>query len=155
MLIFYYFDFCPLFELAVPFYSFFRKKMSFYICTGRFEFVISVTILSHFYRYTQVSTLVSCIATLIPHIFCITTQIHRILALIPHIRIPIPFLTFPPLFSTFPSFHSPISNFGFYKQLAHVLIFKNLFQENSCIVVTLSVLSPKINYLIVPQVKNL
>ena len=83
--IYYYFDFSPL-----------------------FEFIIFIAILCHLYRYTSVSTLIPCISTLIPHIFCISTQIPRIPTLIPHTHFSIPFLLFPPLFSTFPSFRSPI-----------------------------------------------
>ena len=92
MLIFYYFDFSAL-----------------------FEFIISIAILSHFYRYTWVSTLTPCIATLIPHIFCFSTQIPRIPTLISRTRIPILFVVFLPLFSAFPSFRSPIPHFGFYR----------------------------------------
>ena len=55
------------------------------------EFIIFIAILFHFYRYTQISTLVSYITTLNP----------RIPAPIPGSRIPIPFHAFQPLFSTF------------------------------------------------------
>ena len=119
--------------------------------------------------------LILCIATLIPHIFCISTQIPCIPRLILRIRIPILFLAFPPLFSAFPSFRSPIPHFGFNRQPAQFVFFKKLFQENSCFSsktntplfyycitlgtkllftssMTSSVLSPKIIYLIVPQV---
>ena len=61
MIIFYYFDFSLL-----------------------FPFIISFAILCDFYGYNLVSTLIPCIATLIPHMFCIGTQIGRIPMLIPH-----------------------------------------------------------------------
>ena len=101
MLILYYFDFCPL-----------------------FEFIISITILCHFYRYTYVSTL-------IPLIFHISTQILCLPTLIPCIRILVPFLAFPPLLSAFPSVHSPILHFDFCRQPAQFVINKNSFQENN------------------------
>ena len=110
--------------------------------------------------------------------FHISIRILRIPTLIPRNCIPIPFLTFPPLFSVFPLFHFPIPLFGFYRQLAQFVTFKNLFYKNSCFSskantplcyycitfcvkllftpsMTSSVLSSKIIYLIVPQVKNL
>ena len=125
-------------------------------------YIISTTIL----KFPQ------CTATLIPNNFCISTQSTRIPTLIPCTRIPIPFLVFPPLFSAFLSFPYPIPHFGYYRQPAQFVIFKDLFQENSCLVpkqaplsyysitfgtklsFTSSVLSPKTIYLIVPQVKN-
>ena len=82
-----------------------------------------------------------------------------------------------PLFSAFPSFSSPIPDFGFYRYPAQFVFFKDLFSENSCFTsqrntplfyncitlstkllfissMTSSLLSPKIDYLIVSRVKN-
>ena len=91
--------------------------------------------------------------------------------------IPSLFLAFPPVFSVLPSFCSSIPHFGFYRQPAQFMFFKNLFYETSCFSsktntplfyycvslgtklftpsMTSSVLSPKLIYLMVPQVKNL
>ena len=87
-------------------------------------YIISTTIL----KFPQ------CTATLIPNNFCISTQSTRIPTLIPCTRIPIPFLVFPHLFSAFLSFPYPIPYFGYYRQPAQFVIFKDLFQENSCLV---------------------
>ena len=73
-----------------------------------------------------------CTAILILNNFCISSQIIRISMLILRARIPIPFLAFQPLFSTFPSFLYPIPYFGYFRQPAQFVIFKNLFQENNC-----------------------
>ena len=62
-----------------------------------FEFTISISILCHFYHYTQVSTLIPCNANLIPHVLRISIQIFRIPTLTLHTRIPISFFAFPPL----------------------------------------------------------
>ena len=80
-----------------------------------FQFIISVAVPCYFYGYTYVSTLIPCIATLIPHIFRISTQIPGIPTLIFRTRIPIPFLAFPSLLFAFFSFRSPIPHFGFYR----------------------------------------
>ena len=89
--IYYYFDFSPL-----------------------FEFIIFIAILCHLYRYTSVSTLIPCISTLIPHIFCISTQIPRIPTLIPHpLFHPIP--PIPTLILHISLIPFPNPHFGFYR----------------------------------------
>ena len=80
-----------------------------------FQFIVSVAISSYFYRYTYVSTMILCIAPLIPHIFPISNQIPHIPTLVPRTRIPIPFLAFSPLFSVFHPFRSSIPYFDFYR----------------------------------------
>ena len=110
-------------------------KLSFYKCarfyhfdvTPLFEFIVSIAILCHFYRYPYVSTLIHCIATPIPHIFCVLTQSPHIPTMFPHTRIHFPFLAFPPLFSAFLSFRSLILHFGFYTYPAQFIIFNDLF----------------------------
>ena len=125
-----------------------------------------------------ISTLIPSIDTFFPQIFRISTQIPRIATLILRTRILIPFLAFPPLFFGIPLFCSPTPHFGFYRYSTQFIFFKHLFQENSCLSsksntplfyycitlrtkllftssMTSSVLSPKVIYLMVPQVKNL
>ena len=86
------------------------RESKFIIPTSIQSFNLSFLLLFHI-----ISSLIPCIATLIPHIFRISTQIPRIPTLIFHTSIPFPFLVFPPLFSAFSSFRSPIPHFGFYR----------------------------------------